>query len=328
MMKSFVLNSYGGPENLELTDVDQPVPGDDEVLVRVRATSVQPYDWHLMRGEPYAARLIGDLGLRTPPIRVLGADIAGEVEAVGGNVTEFRPGDEVFAMPKQGGFGEYVCVPEHELAPKPQSLSFEQAASVPLAAGTALIGLRDVGRVKPGQKVLVNGASGGVGTFGVQLAKALGAEVTGVCGTRNVDLVRSLGADEVVDYTVADFTRGGQRYDIVLDCAGSRSFAACRRVMAAEGTFVLVGGSGGRWLQPMGHMVAALALAPLVSQRVAMADVIGYPDTKHNLITLTEFIENGNVKPVIDRTYSFAEIPAAIEYQEQGHASGKVVVTI
>lgn len=327
-MKAFVLNSYGGPGNLELTDVDQPVPGDDEVLVRVRATSVQPYDWHLMRGEPYIARLMGGLGPRRPKISILGADVAGEVEAVGTNVTEFRPGDEVFAMPKQGGFGEYVCVPETELAPKPANLSFEQAAAVPLAALTALLGLRDDGQIQPGQQVLVNGASGGVGTFAVQLAKALGAEVTGVCGTRNVDLVRSIGADEVVDYTAADFTRGGRRYDLVLDCAGSRSFSACRRVMTPEAAFILVGGPAGRWVQPMGHMISALAQAPLVSQRVARADVVASTETTRNLITLTELIENGKVTPVIDRTYPFAEIPAAVTYQEAGHASGKVVVTI
>lgn len=206
-MKAFVLRSYGSPDVLDLTDIDKPVPGDDEVLVlvRVRATSVNPYDWHNMRGEPYIGRLMGGLGLRNPKLSVLGADMAGQVEAVGKDMTEFRPGEEVFAVLKQGGFAEYVCVQEGELAPKPKNLSFEQAAAVPMAANTALLGLRDEGRIQPGQKVLINGASGGVGTFAVQIARAFGTEVTGVCSTRSVDLVRSIGADEVIDYITEDF---------------------------------------------------------------------------------------------------------------------------
>ncbi|MFC4058735.1 NAD(P)-dependent alcohol dehydrogenase [Planomonospora corallina] len=328
-MRAFVLRSYGSPDALELTEIDRPVPGDDEVLVRVRATSVQPYDWHFMRGEPYVARLMGGgPGLRRPKIRILGADVAGQVEAVGRDVTEFRPGDEVFAMPKQGGFAEYVCVREKELAPKPESLSFEQAAAVPLAAGTALLGLRDVGGIQAGQKVLVNGASGGVGTFAVQLAKAFGAEVTGVCGPRNVDLVRSIGADEVVDYTAEDFTRSGRRYDILLDSAGSRPASACRRVLTRRGIHVLVGGPPGRWLQPVGHVFSALATSPFVSQRAAMADVVRCTENKRNLVTLTGLIEGGKLAPVIGRRYPFEEIPAAVGYQEQGHATGKVVVTV
>ncbi|MFI6601459.1 NAD(P)-dependent alcohol dehydrogenase [Nonomuraea sp. NPDC050536] len=326
VMKAFVLRSYGSPEVLDLTDIDKPVPGEDEVLVRVRATSVQPYDWHFMRGEPYVARLMGGgPGLRKPRIAILGADVAGVVEAVGKDVTEFRPGDEVFAMPKQGGFAEYVCVREGELARKPKNLSFEQAAAVPLAAGTALLGLRDV---QPGQRVLVNGASGGVGTFAVQIAKAFGAEVTGVCGTRNVDLVRSIGADEVIDYTKEDFTRNGRRYDLLLDIAGSRSGPACRRVLTPKGTHVVVGGPAGRWLQPVGHVFSTLAVSPFVSQRTFMADVVRCTENKQNLVTLTEFIEDGKVTPVIDRSYPFEEIPAAIRYQEEGHASGKVVITM
>ncbi|GAA2867434.1 NAD(P)-dependent alcohol dehydrogenase [Streptosporangium fragile] len=328
-MKAFVLRSYGSPDALELTEVDKPVPGDDEVLVRVRATSVQPYDWHLMRGEPYIARLMGGgPGLRKPKITILGADIAGQVEAVGRDVTEFRPGDEVFAMPKQGGFAEYVCVREGELAPKPKNLSFEEAAAVPLAAGTALLGLRDEGRIQPGQKVLVNGASGGVGTFAVQIAKAFGAEVTGVCSTRNVGLVRSIGADEVIDYTVEDFTRREQRYDLLLDSAGSRPGSACRRVLTPKGVYVVVGGPGGRWLQPVAHVFAALAASPFTSRRTALADVVRCTENKQNLITLTGFIEDGKVTPVIDRRYPFEEIPEAVRYQEQGRAAGKVVVTV
>ncbi|MGW4472509.1 NAD(P)-dependent alcohol dehydrogenase [Nonomuraea sp. NPDC004354] len=326
-MKAFVLRSYGSPDVLDLTEIETPVPGDDEVLVRVRATSVQPYDWHFMRGEPYIARLMGGgPGLRRPKISVLGADVAGQVEAVGKDVTEFRPGDEVFAMPKQGGFAEYVCVREGELASRPTNLSFEQAAAVPMAAGTALIGLRDQGRVQPGQRVLVNGASGGVGTFAVQIAKAFGAKVTGVCSTRNVDLVRSLGADEVIDYTREDFTRNGQRYDLLLDVAGGHPGAACRRALTPEGTYVVVGGPAGRWVRPAGRMFSTLAVSPFVSQRMALADVVRCTQNKRNLLTLTELIEDGKVTPVIDRVYPFEEIPEAIRYQEEGHAPGKVVV--
>jgi len=295
-MKAFVVRSYGSPEVLRLTDVDTPVPTGDEVLVRVRATSVQPYDWHHMRGEPYVARLMpGTLGLRRPKIGVLGADLAGEVEAVGPDVTDLRPGDEVYALLNGGGFAEYACVPQGLLAPKPRNLSFEQAAAVPLAAITALIGLRDQGGVHPGQRVLVNGASGGVGTFAVQLATAFGAHVTGVCSTRNVDLVRSLGADEVIDYTTTDFTRQRQHYDLLLDIAGGHSVAAGRRVLTARGTYVVVGGQPGRWFQPAGHTFAALALSPFVSQRMAMADVYGYPARRQALVDLTELVEAGKV---------------------------------
>jgi len=328
-MKAFVTHSYGSPDVLRLTDIDQPVPGDDEVLVRVRATSVQPYDWHHMRGEPYVARLMpGGPGLRRPRHRILGADIAGVVEAVGEEVTGFRPGDEVFAQLERGGFAEYVCVREGELAPKPKNLSFEHAAAVPLAANTALLGLRDEGRVQPGQKVLVNGASGGVGTFAVQIARAFGAEVTGVCSTRNVDLVRSIGATEVIDYTLEDFTRGGRRYDLLLDIAGSRPGSRCRRALTPKGTYIAVGGPPGRWLQPAGHVFSSLAVSPFVSQRLAMVDVVRCQRKRQNLMTLTELIEKGEITPVIDRRYPFEEIPAAVEYQEEGHAAGKVVIGV
>ncbi|RJL31929.1 NAD(P)-dependent alcohol dehydrogenase [Bailinhaonella thermotolerans] len=328
-MKAFVLRSYGPPDALELADVADPVPGDDEVLVRVRATSVQPFDWHLMRGQPYVARLMpGALGLRAPRLRVLGGDAAGEVEAVGKAVTAFRPGDAVYAMPGGGGFAEYVRVRESDLAPKPANLSFEEAAAVPLAGLTALLAVRDAGRVRPGQAVLVNGASGGVGTFAVQLARAFGAEVTGVCGPRNADLVRSLGADEVIDYTRTDFTRLGRRYDLLVDIAGGHPLRACRRVLTREGAYVFVGGPGGRWLSPVGHVIATTALARFVPQRLAVADVLGAPDAGRNLRALTELIEDGRVTPVIDRRYPFAEIPAAVAYQERGRARGKVVVTV
>jgi NADPH:quinone reductase-like Zn-dependent oxidoreductase len=327
-MKAFVLRSYGSPDVLDLTEIDRPVPGEDEVLVRVRATSVNPYDWHNMRGEPFIARLMGGLGLRNPKLNILGADMAGQVEAVGKDVTEFRPGDEVFAVLEQGGFAEYVCVQEGELAPKPKNLSFEQAAAVPMAANTALLGLRDEGRIQPGQKVLINGASGGVGTFAVQIARAFGAEVTGVCSTRNVDLVRSIGADQVIDYTTEDFTRNGQRYDLLLDIAGSRSVSACRRVLTPTGTVVVVGGPAGRWLQPVRHVFSALAMSPFVSQRMVMADAVRCTENKQNLMTLTQFIEDGKITPVIDRRYPFEEIPAAVRYQEAGHAPGKVVIAV
>jgi len=328
-MKAFVLGSYGSSDHLDLTAVDTPVPAADEVLVRVRATSVNPYDWHHMRGEPRVARLMpGTLGLRGPKLRILGGDMAGQVEAVGEDVTEFRPGDDVFALLEQGGFAEYVSVPERLLARKPGNLSYEQAAAVPMAATTALLGLRDVARIEPGQKVLVNGASGGVGTFAVQIARALGARADAVCSLPNADLARSIGADDVIDYTSQDFTRSGRRYDVLLDIAGSRPVFACRRVLAPRGTLVLIGGPAGRWLQPAGHMFSALAMAPLVSQRIAMADTVSCTAKKQILMTLTTLIEDGKVTPVISRRYPLHDIREAVRYQEQGHAAGKVVVTI
>jgi NADPH:quinone reductase-like Zn-dependent oxidoreductase len=328
-MKAIVLGSYGSSDHLGLTAVDTPVPAADEVLVRVRATSVNPYDWHHMRGEPRVARMMpGTLGLRAPKLRILGGDMAGQVEAVGEDVTEFRPGDDVFALLEQGGFAEYVSVPERLLARKPGNLSYEQAAAVPIAATTALLGLRDVARIEPGQKVLVNGASGGVGTFAVQIARALGARADAVCSLPNADLARSIGADDVIDYTSQDFTRSGRRYDVLLDIAGSRPVFACRRVLAPRGTLVLIGGPAGRWLQPAGHMFSALAMAPLVSQRIAMADTVSCTAKKQILMTLTTLIEDGKVTPVISRRYPLHDIQEAVRYQEQGHAAGKVVVTI
>lgn len=328
-MKAFIVRSYGSPDVLELQDVEKPEPGDDEVLVRVRATSVNPYDWHGMRGEPFVARLlIGQMGLWRPKVRILGCDMAGQVEAAGRNVVSFRPGDDVFALLEQGGFGEYVCVREDLLAPKPANLSYEQAAAVPMAAVTALHGLRDAGQLQAGQKVLVNGASGGVGTFAVQIARALGASVTAVCSPASADLVRSLGAAEVVDYTAEDFTRNGARYDLMLDIAGGRPVLACRRVLQPKGTLVVVGGPAGRWLQPAGHAFSTLAAGPLVPQRVAMADTVGVRDKKEYLAALAGFIEDGEITPVIDRSYPFEELPAAVRYQEQGHARGKVVVSV
>lgn len=328
-MNAFVLRSYGSPDQLTITDIAKPVPADDEVLVRVRGTSVNPYDWHYLRGEPYVARLLpGGPGLRGPRLGVLGCDMAGQVDAVGKDVTEFRPGDDVYALLRDGGHAEYVSVKESLLAPKPRNLSYEQAAAVPMAAITALLAVRDQGRIQPGQKVLVNGASGGVGTFAVQLAKAFGANVTGVCSSRNADLVRSIGADHVIEYDREDFTRGEERYDVLLDSAGSRSLLACRRVLTPKGTFVVIGGRAGRWLQPAGHAFSTLVLGLGVSQRVALVEAPKSPAKKEHLVTLAGLIEDGKVTPVIDRRYPFEEIPAAVRYQEAGHARGKVVVTV
>ncbi len=328
-MKAFVLRSYGSPERLVRTDIARPAPAGNEVLVRVHATSVNPYDWHTMRGEPRIARLMpGGLGLRRPSLNILGADVAGTVVATGADVTRFHRGDEVFALLKGGGFAEYVCVRQDELAPKPKNLTFEQAAAVPLAASTALLGVRDEGHVQPGQKVLINGASGGVGTFAVQIARAFGAEVTAVCSTRNVDLVRSIGADAVIDYTKADFTRIGRRFDLLLDIAGGHSAWTCRRVLMRKGAHVVIGGPAGRWLQPAGHAFSVLAMSPFVSQRLALVDLVRSQETKQNLITLSTLIEDGKITPVVDRRYPFEEIPAAVRYQESGHVAGKVVISV
>ncbi|MFF1610705.1 NAD(P)-dependent alcohol dehydrogenase [Amycolatopsis sp. NPDC058278] len=268
-MKALVQRAYGPPDTLTWEDVPDPVPGEGEVLVRVCATSVNPYDWHFLRGEPYVARLMaGGFGLRRPPVGVLGCDLAGRVETAG---TRFAPGDDVYALLPRGAHAEYVRVREDLLAPMPANLTYEQAAAMPMAAVTALLALRGAGA---GQRVLVNGASGGVGTFAVQLAKALGAEVDAVCGAANAEVVRSLGADHVFDYRVEDFTRSGRRYDVLLDIAGSRSLFACRRVLARNGTFVAVGGPAGRWVQPAGHVFAALASGPLTRRRVVLADTV------------------------------------------------------
>jgi NADPH:quinone reductase-like Zn-dependent oxidoreductase len=327
-MKAMVYTRYGPPDVLESTEVEKPTPKDDEVLLKVHAASVNPADWHLLRGEPYIARL--QLGLRKPKERVLGCDVAGQVEAVGKNVTMLQPADEVFGSPFMHGFGafaERVCVSEDLLAPKPATLSFEQAAAVPLAASTALQGLRDHGRIEPGQKVLIIGASGGVGTFAVQIAKSFGAEVSGVCSTRNVDMVRSLGADHVIDYTREDFTRSGhKKYDLIFQLAGTRSPSECRRALTAKGTLVQISGeSDGRWIGPVDRIIKALVLSPFVSQKMASFTV---KPNKEDLQFLKELIEAGKVTAVIDRTYSLSETPEAIRYLENGHARGKVVITI
>jgi NADPH:quinone reductase-like Zn-dependent oxidoreductase len=333
-VKAIVYREYGSPDVLELKDIDKPLFKDNEVLVRVHAASVNRLDWHLMRGSPYIARL--QAGLRRPKDRVLGADVAGRVEAVGGHVTTFQPGDEVFGSLFGHGFGafaEYVSVSDDLLELKPANLSFDQAAAVPVAALTALQGLRDHGRIESGHKVLIIGASGGVGTFAVQIAKSFGAEVTGVCSTRNVDLVRSLGADHVIDYSQEDFTQGGQRYDLIFETAGSHSPSEIRRALTSKGTLVLIGhgGSEGRWIGPFGRLIRALVLSRFVSQR--MASYTGKPNyssgpNKGDLATLKELIEARKITPVIDSTYSLSETPDALRYLEEGHARGKVVITL
>jgi NADPH:quinone reductase-like Zn-dependent oxidoreductase len=323
-MKAIVYHEYGSPDVLELREIDKPVVEDDEVLVRVRAASANPADWHFMRGQPYIMR--PQSGLRRPRNSVLGRDISGQVEAVGKDVTRFRPGDEVFGDVETAGFAEYRCVTEGFLGPKPANLTFEQAAAVPLAALTALQGLRDAGQVQPEQKVLIIGASGGVGTFAVQIAKWLGADVTGVCSTRNVEMVRSLGADHVIDYTQEDFTQSGQKYDLIFQLAGTRSPSDCRRALTPKGTLVLSSGeSDGRWIGPVDRIIKAVALSPFVSQK--LGSFLAKPN-EEDLQFLKELIEAGKVKPVIGRRYPLSEAPEAIRYLEEGHARGKVVITV
>lgn len=327
-MKAYFLRAYGPPANLELTDLDKPVPAGDEVLVRVRATSVNPYDWHYMRGEPMIARLMpGTVSLRRPKVRVLGCDMAGEVEAVGPAVTRFKPGDAVFALLEHGGFAEYVAVPENLLVPKPQNLTHEEAAAVPMAAVTALLAVRDVGRAAAGQTVLVNGATGGVGSFAVQIARAAGATVTAVCGSKNADLAGSLGASRVIDYQSQDFTKSGRRYDVVVDIAGQYPARRLRRALPRTGTLVLVGGPAGRWLQPAGHVLGALVSGSVARQRVALADTVGCQDKAAKLAEVADLITAGEVTPAIDEVYPFEELPKAIARQELGHARGKIVVS-
>jgi len=323
-MQAIVYHCYGPPEVLKLEQIAKPVPRDGEVLVRVHAASVNPLDWHFMRGMPYIVRM--DSGLGAPGDGRFGVDFSGVVEAVGAHVTRFKPGDEVFGG-KHGAFAEYVIIGEQRaLALKPAGVSFAQAAAVPIAGVTALQGLRDKARLAPGQKVLINGASGGVGTFAVQLAKNLGAEVTAVCSAKNAELVRSLGADRVIDYTREDFTRGSERYDVIFDTVGNRSASELRRVMTPQGALVIVGAPpGGPFLGGLTVMLKALALAPFVSQRLEtfIAQLNG-----EDLAQLAALMASGKVKPVIDRTYPLAQVPQAVAYLEAGHARGKVVIDV
>jgi len=324
-MKAIVQDRYGPPSALELRDIDRPVPAAGEVLVRVRAAAVNALDWHFVRGDPYVARL--SLGLRRPTVPVRGRDFAGVVEAVGPGVTTFGPGDEVYGE-ANGSFAEFAIAPLAAIDRKPANLSFEQAASIPLAGITALMGIRDAAQVHKGQTILINGASGGVGPYAVQLAKEYGAEVTAVCRTRNVELVRSVGADHVVDYTREDFTRGGRRYDAVFDLVGNRSMSECRRVLRPGGVLVLSGGGvyrGGSLLGPIGLIIKATLTRRFVRDRVVV--LTARPSSAH-LATLRELAEAGRLTPVIDRTYPLAEVAAAITYLEGEHARAKVVISV
>jgi NADPH:quinone reductase-like Zn-dependent oxidoreductase len=322
-MKAAIYTRYGPPPVVQIVDVEKPIPQGNEVLIKVRVASVNPLDWHFMRGMPYFLRIAA--GLRKPKDKRLGADVAGQVEAAGKNVTQFRPGAEVFGV-CHGAFAEYACASESKLVLKPDNVTFEQAASAPVAAFTALQGLRDKGHLQPGHKVLINGAAGGVGTFTVQIAKSFGAEVTGVCSTRNLDMVRSIGADHVIDYTREDFTKSGQRYDLIFDCVGNHSLFACRRVLNPNGIYIGAGGSTGWWM--IGTLARAITMpmiSRVASQKLVM--ILANPN-KEDLTIIGELMKAGKVTPVIDRRYGLDEVPEAIRYLEEGHARGKVIITL
>jgi len=328
-MKAAVYTRYGPPDVVEVNDLEKPVPRDNELLIKVRAASVNPLDWKTMTGGPYIVRLL--LGLFTPKIKQLGVDVAGQVEAVGRNVTQFKPGDAVFGTCR-GGFAEYACtcqsakLMKSALVMKPDNVTFEQAAAAPVAALTALQGLRDKGRIQPGQKVLINDAAGGVGTFAVQIAKSFGTDVTGVCSTRNVDMVRSIGADRIIDYTQEDFTKGKQRYELLFDNVGNHSLSACRRVLNPKGILIMVGAPNDvRVIDLLVRLIGALVLSPFVSQKLITFIA---RSNKEDLTIVGELMATGQVTPVIDRRYSLSEIPEALRYLEEGHARGKVVITL
>ncbi len=322
-MKAMVYDRYSSPDALELREVDAPVVKDNDVLIRVHAASVNPLDWHLMTGTPYLARL--QAGLRKPKRNTPGVDVAGRVEAVGTNVTQFQQGDEVFGG-GNGTFAEYVCVSQEAIVLKPANTTFEQAAAVPIAAFTALQGLRDKGHIQPGHEVLINGASGGVGTFAVQIAKSYGAVVTGVCSTRNVDMVKSIGADRVIDYTQEDFTKSGERYDLLFDAVANHSVLACKRSLKPSGTYILVGGpKKGRWLGPLPRLLKIVLTSLIGNKR--MVGMLAH-QTKEDLVILQELLKSGKVTPVIDRRFELREAAEAIRYQGEGHAQGKTIITI
>ena len=337
-MKAIVQEKYGSPYDvLNLKDVDKPMLKDDEVLVRVHAASIHPDVWHVVRGLPYVLRLMG-AGLLRPKNSVPGTDVAGHVESVGKNVTQFQQGDEVFGetikghqWTNGGAYAEYVSVPEDSLALKPANITFDQAAAVPTSGLIALQNLPNEGRLHPGQRVLVNGAGGGVGTIAVQLAKAYGANVTGVEDTTKLEMVRSIGADHLIDYTQEDFTESGERYDLIFDIPGNHPFSACRRVLAPNGNYVLIGhdlfGQGaGRWLGSIPRVLKLVALSPFVSQ--LPTPNFSMPDKKNQMAVLKDLLEAGKITPIIDRTYPLAEVPEAIGYLEEGHARGKVIITV
>ena len=322
-MKAIVYTEYGSPDALQFKDIEKPTPIDDEVLVKIYAASVNAADIHLLRADPFLVRLTS--GLLKPKNEILGADIAGRVEAVGSNVKQFKPGDEVFgdiSGCRWGGFAEFVCARENALVLKPANISFEEAAAVPMAAVTALQGLRNKGQIHSGEKVLINGASGGVGTFAVQIAKSFGAEVTGVCSTGKVEMVCSIGADQVIDYTQEDFTQDGQRYDLILAANGYHSISDYKRVLTPKGTYVMTGGSG---LQMSQAMLQGPWISMSGSQK--MGNLLAKPNHA-DLTFMKELLEAGKVKPVIDRRYPLSEVPQALRYLEEGHAQGKVVINI
>jgi NADPH:quinone reductase-like Zn-dependent oxidoreductase len=321
-MKTVIFPKYGSPDVLQTIDVEKPTPNENQILVKVLAAATNPLDWHRMRGEPFIARM-GE-GYRAPKNPKLGADIAGRVEAVGKNVTEFKPGDEVFGSVGSGGFAEYYCAREKYFVLKPANLSFEAAAAAPVVGFTALQGLRDTGHIQAGQKVLVNGASGGVGTFAVQIAKFYGAEVTGVCSTRNVDMVRSLGADHVIDYTQEDFSKSNQRYDLIYDAIGNRSIFAYRRALKPQGMCVIAGFTS--FLRLIEHLILSKLTSREGGKKVAFMGLAKV--NKEDLVFLKELLETGKIVPVIDRCYPFSETSEALRYLEKGHARGKVIVTL
>ena len=322
-MKAITYTEYGSSDILQFTDIAKPAPNDDEVLIKIRAASVNPLDWHYMRGTPYLVRAMS--GLLKPKVTSLEVDVAGEIEKVGKNVTQFKPGDEVFGVCK-GAFAEYGCTSKGILALKPPNISFEQAAAVPIAAFTALQALRDKGRIQSGQKVLINGAAGGVGTFAVQIAKVFGAEVTGVCSTRNVEMVRTIGANHVIDYKQEDFTKNGQKYDLILDTVGNHSRSDGRRALTTAGTLVMVGGpDNGNWIGPLTGLFTAFVMSWFVSQK--LLSVLAKLN-KEDLIVMQGLLEARKVTPVIDRSYPLSAVPEAISYLEEGHARGKVVITM
>ena len=322
-MKAILQERFGPPETLRLSDTDPPEPGPDDVRVRIHAAAINPADWHIARGDPYVARLM--IGLSKPRIPVAGNDGAGVVEVVGANVRGLRPGDEVLGF-FRGAFAEYACAAEKKVVPKPASLSFEQAAAIPIAATTALRGIRDVGGVTAGLRVLVNGAGGGVGHFAVQIAAALDAEVTGVCSTRNVELVRSIGAAHVIDYTTEDFTAGPTRYDVILDNVSNLPLSQLRRALSPKGTLVLNGGgTPGHVFGPIATLLRAIVISPFLPQRLRP---LPSKETREELLAVTELVEAGKLMPIVDRTYPLAETAVGVGYVEQGHARGKVVVSV
>ena len=321
-MKAILRHDYGPPEVLRFEEVAKPAPGDGEVLIRVFAASLNPLDWHFMRGSPSVVRAFS--GLRRPKVATLGADVAGRVEAIGRGVTRFRPGDEVYGAGR-GTLAEYASVPESKLAPKPSNLSFEQAAAVPVAGCTALQALRERGRIQAGQKVLVNGAAGGVGTFAVQIARASGAEVTGVCSARNAGMVRSIGAERLVDYACEDFTAGGGRWDLIVDCIANHPSPAVRRVLSPTGIHVVVGGSGAGWAGGLALDLLRIVRSRFASQKYVV--MLARIDVE-SLVALTDLIEAGEVAPVLDRSMALRDAAEGIRYLEEGHARGKVVVTV